>query len=56
MEMGGFDDSLSAGVKCVYTLTVVIVVGLAVEMWREAKCEDRCCAGYVCKSVERGKA
>lgn len=49
LEMCGFGDSLSAGVKCVYTLTVVIVVGLAV-----AKCEEGYGAGYVCKSVERG--
>lgn len=54
--MGGFGDSLSAGVKCVYTLTVVTVVGLAVEIWRGAKCEEGYGAGYVCKSVEREKS
>lgn len=56
--MGGFGarDSPSAGVQCVYTLSVVTVVGLglvSLEVWERAKCEVRYGADYVCEIVEK---
>lgn len=54
--VGSADDSPSAGVQCVYTLSVVTVVGLglvSVEVWERTKCEVGYGAGCVCENVEK---